>query len=681
MSRVIQDSDDELDDDVDADVQRPGQDTSPKLSISNASSTEALRQQIEVAHRAHLQSQFPVQNDQARAMFETNSRKRKFTADIELNVNAIETSRRPSVANGKTSLASMSSSSVSQRQDQVHLGQLTYSAETDGADCVLEGKAYSQHDANAMVPDPSSTIPNATQTQQRMMEKVLAPAFLGSDNDGSRVPFEPNASIPWSEYLNSPPDIIEHPKSSAQNISAAPRGASPHELSPIKSQRQRQESLTLVDCSSTQDMPLNHIDTHEITVFPKNEDRPETTQSRSRTSPCLIVEHPSKGNSTSSVQQLQEVRRSSGPGAGSNDDLVNLEFPREQYQPRPSRSTSSKIGTQEIVDYSVKSEKAAKVSRRKKSNPAAASQADSLSTPKKVRPVREVSSTSCTNERNPQKKNNDVTRITDREIRDGLNLKVSQMPQVNHCLMSEGVGSPKHGGDFHTDKFNINHMAAAGVGTVSDTINEDTTSAAGDTVASVADLRSPSKVQVVIPAKSPTLNARPPQKEINGRKLGSAQPELTAPVETAKGATIEKKRGRGRPRMAAKASISEDTSPAQEEEHKALNNRPASSQRVEGAQPTLAQDHKDGDMTDRHTLKSGQGTKSIKPDDDMAAEVTARSTPELILPARPEVEPITPERVKKPASREQPLNRAKVVYRVGLSKRAKIAPLLRTMKK
>ena len=55
----------------------------------------------------------------------------------------------------------------------------------------------------------SSTIPNATATQQQLLAEVLAPAFLGIDQESlsqryEAPKYEPaKSSVPWSEYLKS----------------------------------------------------------------------------------------------------------------------------------------------------------------------------------------------------------------------------------------------------------------------------------------------------------------------------------------------------------------------------------------------------------------------------------------------------------------------------------------------
>lgn len=66
---------------------------------------------------------------------------------------------------------------------------------------------WEQHEPMALFPhSASSTIPNATATQQKLLAEVLAPDFLGVDFEPERdeTPYQPaKSSVPWSEYLKS----------------------------------------------------------------------------------------------------------------------------------------------------------------------------------------------------------------------------------------------------------------------------------------------------------------------------------------------------------------------------------------------------------------------------------------------------------------------------------------------
>lgn len=350
MARVIQDSDDDLEDDLEVDVpQIAKKDASPKQSTGDTSSTgkaqtsqsshalltkpgsEALRRQIEAAHRAHLQTQFPLSDGQTSGTIDENHHKRKVPVDFESNSTSGERSslRRAPVTYSKRSRGVPSSSPLGQQEAQNVLHKAPQSTGTTcGTDWVLDGtmrEAYAQHNPNTLFPEPSSTVPNASFTQQRVLEGVLAPALLGSDLDTDRSVFQPDASIPWSEYLKSPTNTGEQPRSSAQDpqISQLPSATIPEPLPPDKfdprdSQRNPQEAGILIETPS-HDVCLEVIDTQDITMFTEDVDQAEKTL-------ASTVKSVPQEEVPSSLRQKK--RRS--PAPTSDDDLADLGLPKEQ---------------------------------------------------------------------------------------------------------------------------------------------------------------------------------------------------------------------------------------------------------------------------------------------------------------------------------------------------------------
>jgi hypothetical protein len=67
----------------------------------------------------------------------------------------------------------------------------------------------------------SSTIPNATATQQQLLAEVLAPEFLHTELelDPDAPKYEPaKSSVPWSEYLKSSSKVPEVSPQSAEQL-------------------------------------------------------------------------------------------------------------------------------------------------------------------------------------------------------------------------------------------------------------------------------------------------------------------------------------------------------------------------------------------------------------------------------------------------------------------------------
>lgn len=208
----------------------------------------------------------------------------------------------------------------------------------DGTNWVLEGtmrEAYAQHNPNTLFPEPSSTVPNATLTQQRVLEGVVAPALLGSEIDGGRTPFQPDASIPWSEYLKSPLNTGEQPKSSAQHSRMSQHTsflASNHlsndDSCSSMSQSNRRASLNLAGYSSPRDRSMGMVDRHESAMSQTNE--AASGAALPQASPYSAVNKTQRDNTTSSLRDSRNGKRVSSPGSISDDDLADLRLPKER---------------------------------------------------------------------------------------------------------------------------------------------------------------------------------------------------------------------------------------------------------------------------------------------------------------------------------------------------------------
>lgn len=356
-----------------------------------------------------------------------------------------------------------------------------------------------------------------------------------------------------------------------------------------------------------------------------------------------------------------------------------------RYKPRPSRSRSLKVDTQESIDYSVRPEKAMKSTRRRKSTPASTNIASPLRTPDKIRQVCDMGFTPSTSETALRQNNGDVTQtvdwlITNRVAEDELVSHPSSMSKPGKKQALTILESATHHDESRTDHIGIRQTVVTDTGVMAETLNNNRISAETELSASAVDLRSPAKVQVVIPTRSPNTTVEISQKKPKRRKTTSDQAELPATEHSVTGAKVEKKRGRGRPKKAAKAPVPTDIVQDEEDE--------TSKEQAHGS-PLLPVD---GNATGQVEVVEQTNAENTEPSpvtndtQAIAATIitaTSRPTPEpQMLPNRPEVEPITPERVKKSAPREQPSNnKSKVPYRVGLSKRTRIAPLLRTIKK
>ncbi|KAF2029394.1 hypothetical protein EK21DRAFT_67807 [Setomelanomma holmii] len=485
---------------------------------------------------------------------------------------------------------------------------------------------YDEHEPKILFPEASSTIPNATQTQQRMLEGVTGPKFLGVESEvneaGSRPP---DPSVPWSDLMRfTPVDALENS-----------------------------------DPSDQQGMP------------PSEPGHEQSASQRSR-----------RASSEKSKAKLM---------SNSEDDLLAIGLPKEQYKLRPSRSRSFKTQLEEPFDYSIQPEKAAKAAKRRKTTTSAAATrssgvVDVTSTPQKLQTICDMGFTPRSTGRALKQNNGDVTQTVEWLISNGMgedelaphntlkrksSLKtidaytgsntglaqaVEQAPSIQTSNSPQKEDSHEHSRAVQSRTY---IRAAVETTGISESANPQ-----------VAPPTKSPKVRVVIPPRSPNLQspqkpdpALASSKKAKRRKTTLDLPESTSKIEATSlpESATQKKQGRGRPKknlenVPATTTVQETASvppPEQVEEHHAI------AQTVEAQHLT---------------------TESNNSNDDRPASVTTRTTPTAVGKSNPATPSMTTDHAAKTSSRS-PTSKGKVPYRVGLSKRARIAPLLRMMKK
>jgi hypothetical protein len=195
------------------------------------------------------------------------------------------------------------------------------------------------------------------------------------------------------------------------------------------------------------------------------------------------------------------------------------------------------------------------------------------------------------------------------------------------------------------------------------------------TIANKDTIKSP-KVQVVVPSKSPKSkprqqvadSAKPANRNPKRRKTTSDIPEGEATHETppvAEFSTEKKKRGRPKktkPVMLSTETVTDvapDMLHGQGEAHETLHTNETNAMNT--AISLQSESHTSENVQNQAHASSVQATKS--------APLGPSRTPEE--PSKPSPKP----------SSHSPAVKGKTSYRVGLSKRARIAPLLRVVKK
>ncbi|KAF2120464.1 hypothetical protein BDV96DRAFT_564884 [Lophiotrema nucula] len=763
MSRVIQDSDDDLEDE---DLEEPFAQAPPKDASMNVNepsqippteqpgtgSTDSLKRAIETAHRAHFHSGsqpsaptgLPLQNDldSPNSLTQRDSKRRKTSTDIAPMKSPVAMSQRkkPLKTYGR-SKSVFSSPFLEQVQETEEPRLEQNEAVTENA-WNLQGtmrQYYEQHEPMAMFLDPSSTVVDGTMTQQRLMEEVMPPPFLGfqADEAVGLMPQEPaKSSIPWSDFLKSP-NTDEQASGGNSGPDDQTHTAGSLAPTPKLSQRSRRGSSVRLKGS-----PLrNAIVPQDSSEPPLVEDSlgPEnlTTVSIEQGLPATIDSTPSasgtrslgckkerrkstipsqKGNNiefegrASNEAPPENRKRQSSPVHTSDDFLETIGLPKEQYKPRPSRSRSLRVLDETPVDYSIAPEKAARRKLKRSKTIAEPQGAAVAPTPQKVRQICDMGFTPSTTQRALKRNHGDVSQTVnwlvnnlspdmEDELAPPRSSRIKEQQQKKNStkksLPSQVADEP------HTEILSANNPEQTiPVGANSDTNRVDTETAKE----AVIDLVSPSKPmqsqettkhpKVIIPTPQSKGKTKQPDPEEPLKVTASQKLDLLDGTQSRKPKRRkttfdnpeptfeelrseipdpeppkEKKRGRGRPRKAQGPTKSSETITEEAGDDVSSRNPAQEKQEADVLQ------EKDVNMPAKALSTSKDGDI-----EDIQETLSASTPPRKTTPAPKEVSK-TPQKQLKAGTPHSPLSKGKVTYRVGLSKRARIAPLLRVMKK
>ncbi|KAF1911730.1 hypothetical protein BDU57DRAFT_551790 [Ampelomyces quisqualis] len=662
---------------------------------SGTGSTESLKRAFAEAHRNHLQSpsahsimHSPHEPKSSVSLPEHADTKRKTSEEASALKSPFEgSSKIGPVTYGRSSKPSFNSPS----KEIMHYGFMPEATRSDMEQhsnkfLSLPGtirQDYVQHDPMALFPEPSSTIPNATLTQQRVLEVVAALGFLGANAEPNAAPFQPpQASVPWSELMN-----LSSAVTAEQTDPSDPRVEPVSELSPLLDQQEPTQEPSILQRSrrASSVRPRGSPLQNELSLEnPNSKDfvlSPHLIDLTHDLGKPLSTNHLQQQDAPDMEGQPRHQKRKAS-GASSDDDFFDIGIPVEQYRPRPSRSRSLKVGVEEPVDYSARPEKAAKANKRRKTTGAAASlrstaAIDRVSTPQKVKQICDMGFTPASTGRALKQNNGDVTLTV-------------------NWLITNGMGEDELAQDTSSRRRPVsktsNSKQPAAVADVPEDTTEDTIAmeslveqtdaakelASTENISADLDVAAPTcmdhstspKVQVVILSKSPkpkvplqtpsTLNTT--SKKAKRRKTTSDIPESGADHESP--LTVEvtpEKKKRGRPKKIIRATAS--TEIVQESPLEILKEQ----QHVKGntIEPMLW-DFTASVASESHALENIPDNPPTP-----ATKVDVRS---------PLVVSHTPEQTTKTSS-HSPASNGKVSYRVGLSKRARIAPLLRIVKK
>ncbi|KAF1951414.1 hypothetical protein CC80DRAFT_496029 [Byssothecium circinans] len=724
--RIVQDSEDEDDLEIEAGDAAPKDASRDEPSLQQeeekhghgTGSTESLKRTIEDAHREHFQSPPRASSEQhaphsSGSLPEHANKRRKTSLDASTAESPRVSSARKKahVTYGKSPGSTFNTPPLEQQLNEpitvptIPLPDKPWKLQ----DSV--GEQWQYHEPMAMFAEPSSTIPNATATQQRLLQEATAPAFPGLED---APPYEPaKSSIPWSEYLKSsePPVSV---KSTSQ---------------PELPSDQQQGSVPQEDSSGGVKAEMLQ-DTADTTGIMKPPSLP--TQASSGTGLDGAATSPrTKKISMNNPQGPKEPRRSPRPNRKSQEainvlspptktqpkssSLANLEddflvdgIPKEQYKPRPSRSRSLKHTIGEPVDYSVRPEKAARKPRRTRTT-SAMETGSATTTPEKVQQICDMGFTPSTTKIALRQNNGDMTSTLDWLIGNGAADEDELAPPKSSKLKKDKANK-EYGTLSHVDEVSHNELADTGkrdarvsfntaAGTAITPAIENVSAPAADSVNEPlvpTPSKSP-KVSVVIPKlraqtstsnpndalQAPTTSPRKrnmteiPRSKAKRRKTALDQPEPS--VDEASAVTLvtvqppKEKRKRGRPKKETKSaeSVSEEQI---DNTHAESNGKGPALQEIQANGPAAAETATVTEQTSPETIPipSEHHTASLPP------KTTA-------IPAVDDMNKDKSQTPQKPSNSANPTpttqTKGKNLYRVGLSKRARIAPLLRTLKK
>jgi hypothetical protein len=669
--------------------------------------SESLKRAFAEAHRNHLQSPSThsvalfVDEPQSSVSLPDHAIKRRKTSAEDSPHNSLlhPSSKKAPIAYGKLSKVGPSSpfrhiaNHESVPEATQNCTELAFDKIWDLPGTLRED--YMQHDPNAMFPEPSSTIPNATLTQQRILEKVVAPPLLGTNSESDVPPYQPSPepSVPWSDIMKfssaGTPEQSDpiNPRAEPGPASTTLQQSPEQTKESLASQRSRRSSSVRTTGSPPRnDVSVDDINPMDLMLPPhpvdvsQHLDLPPMPSKRSQHDVSKESKHPSQ----------QEISKTSSLPA-SQDDILPVDLLPEQYKPRPSRSRSQKVSTDELVDYSIRPEKAAKVKRRKTTTAAASTRSSAgelLSTPQKVEQICEMGFTPTSTGRALKQLNGDVTQTVEWLITNGMGkdeLAQSTPPRrrpVSKVHGSDRTSAP--GGDRKVVASKIQEITAheeryPATDTPTRSPVMSTAEVNSNTIIVQPNddhVKSP-KVQVVIPSKSPMSKpaqdkaepANTSTKTPKRRKTTSDVPEGEANLEPSlvPEVTTEKKK-RGRPKKPKTAAIStEAVTMAEETLEGQCNEAPMVLQTMEPGAMNAAI----STQAEAHTSKDVQ-------------EQVGASLIQLANPTPPPQHALASEETSNPPpkpSSHSPAVTGKTPYRVGLSRRVRIAPLLRIVKK
>ncbi|KAK4983727.1 hypothetical protein LTR50_007046 [Elasticomyces elasticus] len=398
--------------------------SSPPLLLT---STEILKRQLQEAHRALVEESQNAKKTQIATtgieevsnppLSNRASKRRKTTSSLNHSPSppkkaqrtiTIKTYGSKDVQNSGETLKSGFVASISAQAGSRRAERLGSGAAACNSDQRLPweqpdmlGSDFAAHDPHFMFPDRSSTVPDNTMTQQRLVEEALSlKRSFGIGRAGHTENTLPTSSSgPWSTSVDTPPEgtsstrslrskrrsptkIVtededlhdfaeslcdqdqnthheDYPRPSQQEESSRQTRAAPSADSPLK--RKRIEEL-----SASKVLQSEKNSVQGIKVLEQN--LAEAVQSELKVDDARVVGTETVARTEESVQgtlrtKKRKIQEDFGIDELNSDDRA-IGLPKERYNARPSRSRSIQV-VGDPVDYSIVPGRSARVKRRK----------------------------------------------------------------------------------------------------------------------------------------------------------------------------------------------------------------------------------------------------------------------------------------------------------------------------
>ena len=576
---------------------------------------------------------------------------------------------------------------------------------------------FAEHEPQMMFSEPSSTIPDNTMTQQRIIQQAIEtanPSATVSTQNKSETQ-NSDSSIPWSAYKDAQAVIPLKVSPQTMDRATTPRAPSVELLSNGK--KRSQTNTTANPSSHT---PLRASHDKELGGDSQSPSKAPPTSLRSRRSKTMTPLNES-ATTVAPVALLSEIevhdspakptRRQSSSNADANQskrrrrnsevptpieptsDELWVGMPKEQYKPRASRSRSARVTDDEYLQAVQQTLQPKSKTKRRKTTletveddekqletlkeptvPPSVSLQEKKPAGEEPAPVDIGQFGAAIDEADPEDANKE------NEAPDTLVKSTSAKilaPPSRPILVEVAIPAPASSKRKRTDEpesLTINGAAVESPVLKPTPLAPPTSTSWKKTKARRSQTAATpgfSQRRKVFDSDDESDPEMSPVKSFTSEKTTDMPPP---PAPAAAG----KKKGRGRPRKDGQPESSPSTAKSAKTSKSSLH----------------VLDDEGQDFVPRDdeplTMDDGHAEAAVPPISKVGDQATAvlekpifppASTPEQQQKAA-EASTKTPEtKTKKSPTNHSPINKGKVPYRVGLSRRSRIAPLLRIIKK